>query len=313
MADATAPQVSIIIPAFNSAHLLAPTLRTVIAQTMVDWEAIVVDDCSDDDPVAVVASLGDPRIRVVRHERNGGASAARNTGLAEARGRFIAYLDADDFWLPTKLARQLAAMLDRPDPDRVFCVTSTVIRLGEGREIIRPLRGKRPDERMDEFIFVAAGFCQTSAFLVSAALARKVGGFRLLPIGEDHLFAIDLCNAGAEYLLIEEPLTIYSNEIRDGRLSHTASLEKGAVFMAAVGDTLSRKALLGYESRQLGVLALRKRPLHGLSLLVRAMAAGALSARFALFLIVRTIIPATTYHRVRATLLSRRERSARAA
>jgi glycosyltransferase involved in cell wall biosynthesis len=297
------PLISIVIPAYNSAASLPATLATVLAQTEARWEALVVDDCSTDDPAAVVAQLGDPRIRVIRHERNGGASVARNTGIAAAKGRFVAFLDADDRWMPAKLEKQLAAVLASADPDRIFCVTQTVVELDENRSILRPIRPKRPDERMDEFIFVAAGFCQTSAFFVSTALARQVGGFRTLPTGEDHLFAIDLCAAGAEYLLIEEPLTVYDNRLRDGRLSQTTSLEQGARFMAGIADTVSRKAMLGYESRYLGVLALRRNPATGLALMVRAVRAGALSPRFALFLIARTLIPGALYHRIRARLL----------
>ncbi len=298
--------VSVVIPAYRSADRLPATLRSVQAQTLLDWEAIVVDDCSPDDTAGALAAFADdPRIRLVRHAANAGASAARNTGIAEARGRFVAFLDADDAWMPAKLERQLDAVVARPDPDRVFCVTRTVVELGGGRHIVRPVRGKRPDERMDEFIFVSGGFCQTSSFLVPRALAERVR-FRPLPIGEDHLFAIDLCDAGAEYLLIDEPLAVYHNEVRPGRLSNEASLERGRRFIADTAGALSAKARTGYEARYLGADILRRSPGEGFALLTRAVASGAMPPRFAASLLVRTVVPAGAYHRVRAALLGAR-------
>lgn len=304
-----APLVSIVIPAYNSAALIGATLRSVQAQTMCDWEAIIVDDCSKDDLAGVIDGFADPRFRLIRHQVNGGASAARNTGIAAARGRFIAFLDADDLWRPDKLEKQIAAVMAQPDPDMVFCVTRMVITLGGGREILRPIRGKRPDERMDEFIFVDAGFCQTSTFLASASLVRSIGGFRSIPIGEDHLFAIDLCNAGARYLLIDEPLATYANEIRDGRLSRMTGLEDGRIFMDAVSDTLSPRAMLAYHSRYLGIWELRRSPAKGLALLARAIRARALSPRHAALLVIRSLMPANLYHWVRAIGLSLRSKA----
>ena len=107
------PRVSIITPSYNSAETIDATLASVRAQTFADWEMLVVDDCSTDDSAARVAAVAtlDPRIRLLRQAKNGGPAAARNRALAEARGDFVAFLDADDLWLPEKLARQLAFML----------------------------------------------------------------------------------------------------------------------------------------------------------------------------------------------------------
>ena len=305
-----APEVSVVIAAYNCEAYLGRTIEAVRAQTVDDWEVIVVDDCSPDDISQALAPFRqDRRIRLVRHAQNQGAAAARNTGIAEARGRFVAFLDADDDWMPTKLERQLAAMSDRPDPDRVFCVTSTIVRLDGDRHLVRPKRPKDPNERLDEFIFVSAGFCQTSSFLVSTELARKVG-WRALPIGEDHMFAIDVLEAGAEYLLIDEPLVVYDDAIRPGRLSATASLENGRIFMDAVRGTLSHKAMLGYHSRYLGSTLLRSRPVQGISVIASALRHGAISPRFAASLLVRTLVPGTMYQRIRARLLGSSNSSA---
>ena len=116
------PSVSIIIPTFNRATLLPRALDSVIAQTVSDWEIVVIDDGSTDDTSAVLgryrARLGDRLICVRQYNR--GCSAARNVGLSVARGRFAAFLDSDDEYRPVKLERQLALFDLRPDLALVF-------------------------------------------------------------------------------------------------------------------------------------------------------------------------------------------------
>jgi len=104
------PTVSIVIPAHNHAAYLGEAMRGVCRQTFEDWEAIIVDDGSTDQTGEVAAQcLQDPRIRYVRrtHQER---SAARNEGIARSSGPYIALLDADDCWLPDKLAKQVALL-----------------------------------------------------------------------------------------------------------------------------------------------------------------------------------------------------------
>jgi teichuronic acid biosynthesis glycosyltransferase TuaG len=102
--------VSIIVPAYRAAGVIPETIDSVIAQTWPQWELLVADDCSPDDTREVVArrAAGDSRIKLIALEKNGGPAAARNAALAQARGRWIAFLDSDDLWLPAKLERSLA-------------------------------------------------------------------------------------------------------------------------------------------------------------------------------------------------------------
>ncbi|MDR0220626.1 MAG: glycosyltransferase [Lachnospiraceae bacterium] len=109
--------VSIVIPVYNAEKYIAETIKSVLAQTYTDWELILVDDGSADESVARIAEvlLVVPdkvrgRIQVIRKEKNEGAAAARNAGLYLAKGRYLAFLDGDDLWLPDKLAKQLAFM-----------------------------------------------------------------------------------------------------------------------------------------------------------------------------------------------------------
>ena len=117
-----APLLSVVIPAYNGVALIGDTLADLRAQTMADFEVIVVDDRSTDATRALVASWPDPRVRLIALEVNGGPVRARNRGVAEARGRFIAGLDQDDLSRPGRFAAQIA-YLDR-NPDVVLVATA---------------------------------------------------------------------------------------------------------------------------------------------------------------------------------------------
>lgn len=106
--------VSIIVPVFNAAKYIGKTIEMVQAQSYTDWELILVDDCSKDNSCEIVETYikeypGD-RIRLIRKEKNEGAALTRNRGIEEARGRYIAFLDADDVWLSDKLRKQMEYM-----------------------------------------------------------------------------------------------------------------------------------------------------------------------------------------------------------
>lgn len=113
--------VSVIIPTFNRAYCLARTLDSVLAQTHVELQVLVIDDGSDDDTMALVQTRygHDPRIRYM-HQANRGVTGARNTGLAAATGDFVAFLDSDDTWQPWKIELQLACMRQFPDVGMVW-------------------------------------------------------------------------------------------------------------------------------------------------------------------------------------------------
>lgn len=127
------PAVSVVIPAYNRRDTLEAALRSVLAQTFQDFEIIVVDDGSDDDTVAVAAAVDDARIGILRHRQNAGPAAARNTGVQASSAPIVAFQDSDDFWLPEKLAAQLACLAD-PTVIASYCgmiVTGSPARDGE--------------------------------------------------------------------------------------------------------------------------------------------------------------------------------------
>lgn len=119
-----APRVSIVIPTHERPVLLRRALASVVAQTYEDWEAIVVDDAVSGSAELIVADY-DPRIRYMQNDGAHGGAGARNRGIREARGEYIAFLDDDDEWLPEKMSRQITA-LDAAPADVMFCATAAI-------------------------------------------------------------------------------------------------------------------------------------------------------------------------------------------
>ena len=106
------PLVSVIMPAYNSATFISEAIQSVLAQTHIHWELLIIDDASKDTTIAIVEDFQhkDARIKLFKNTSNQGAGITRNTGIKEAKGAFIAFLDADDLWLPEKLNVQLEFM-----------------------------------------------------------------------------------------------------------------------------------------------------------------------------------------------------------
>jgi glycosyltransferase involved in cell wall biosynthesis len=167
--------VSVVVPTHNRSDLLARTLRTILWQRDVDLEVLVVDDGSRDPATVaqVVADLADDRVVLVRNPVPTGVSAARNRGIATARGRWVAFCDDDDLWAPDKLALQLAAA------DRGGCgwVYSGAVKIDLQDRVIGGLPPAVPAQAMARLPRAnpVPGGC--SGVLVSRAALRKAGGF----------------------------------------------------------------------------------------------------------------------------------------
>jgi glycosyltransferase involved in cell wall biosynthesis len=107
------PKVSVVIPAYNAMTYLPETLASVLRQTFSDFEVLIVDDGSSDQIVQWASQVTDSRVKLIS-QQNQGVSAARNTGIAQAQGEYIAFIDADDLWEPTKLEKQVRCLEDNP-------------------------------------------------------------------------------------------------------------------------------------------------------------------------------------------------------
>ncbi len=102
--------VSIVMPSYNTASYIAESIESVLAQTYKNFELLIIDDASSDNTDAVVASFSDVRIKYIKNKKNFGAAESRNKALREAKGVWIAFLDSDDLWCPTKLEKQIQFM-----------------------------------------------------------------------------------------------------------------------------------------------------------------------------------------------------------
>ena len=196
-------KVSVIIPTYNSASVLPDAIASVLAQTRPVNEIIVVDDGSTDATAAVCGTMRH-RIRYIR-QANARASAARNTGISAATGDWLAFLDADDEWLPEKLALQFEALGARPQA--AFCISAASVWSTHGRrfQLVR-YDGPQETERLRAELLVRnifTGLC--SSILVRRSAIEAVGGFAAGKGCEDRRLAIDLL-AEHEIVLIDEPL-----------------------------------------------------------------------------------------------------------
>ena len=124
----TFPSISVVIPAYNRANTIRRCLDSILAQTILPLEILVVDDCSTDATYHLVESYNDPRIRCMALDKNSGAQAARNFGIKKSKGEWIAFQDSDDEWLPGKLERQIEALSERQFDPWVVVHTNALCR-----------------------------------------------------------------------------------------------------------------------------------------------------------------------------------------
>ncbi|MDS3859214.1 glycosyltransferase family A protein [Thermosynechococcaceae cyanobacterium BACA0444] len=171
------PLVSVIIPAFNAAHYLEQTLTSVIQQSLTDFEVLIIDDGSTDHTGEMVQAWveQDQRIHYF-YQANQGVSASRNYGIAQARGEFIAFLDADDLWYPDKLALQVKHLQSNPNLGVSFGRVNFLTKEGQplGQLSTSPLVNLRPRD------FLLGNPTTTSSnLLVRRATLTEIGGFDL--------------------------------------------------------------------------------------------------------------------------------------
>ena len=166
------PTVSVIIPAYNRAHLVGRAITSALAQSFKDLEIIVVDDGSMDETRELVGSFSDSLIRYLRHSENKGGSEARNTGIKAARGEYIALLDSDDEWLPQKLQSQLDILQELPPCWGGVC---TGFWLLEGTSVVE----RTPDlpRNLSNLLLAHCPLSAGSTLMVRKEILDKIGYF----------------------------------------------------------------------------------------------------------------------------------------
>lgn len=183
--------ISVVIPLYNKEKQIAKTLQTVLNQTYQNFEIVIVNDGSTDRSVDEVKKFLNSRIRLI-NQKNGGVSAARNRGIKEAKGEYLAFLDADDIWQNNYLQTQIDLICKYP-----FCgvwATDYLYRRPSGKEvntIINNLKFEGEDGLVDNYFSVASTSSPplwTSAIVLRKSIIQQIGGFPVgLPLGEDLL------------------------------------------------------------------------------------------------------------------------------
>jgi len=172
------PVVSVIIPTLNRASILPRAIGSVLAQTFSQWELIIVDDGSTDTTDEVLALYKeDPRITIYRHTENQGTSVARNTGITHSSGRYIAFLDSDDVWEPTKLEKQVD-VLERKDASVGLVYSGAKFIEADTKRVRIKHANAEGDIFLDEIAYNPIG--SPSRVMIRRQCIEKVGVFDIL-------------------------------------------------------------------------------------------------------------------------------------
>ncbi len=299
------PKFSVVVPVYNRADRILPTLESVRNQTCQDFECIVVDDGSwDGDALkAVVDGLGDPRFRYVWRE-NGGGGAARNTGIHEATGRYIALLDSDDQFLPHKLSTQ-ERVLDALTDDLVMCYSRLMVDRGVGKTWVKPPNGLRPQERVDEYIMCGAGWIQTSTMVLTAQLAKSVLFDESLPSSQDTDFAIRCATAGARFEFVPEALIIMEDRYDPKRVSKQAKYQPLLDWIERMRGThvsdRSYWAFRGWECARIASYSDRPKAIR---IFMQSIVHRPYSLKMSLIIAAQILIPQTVYQKIASAVVN---------
>jgi len=257
-------EVSVIIPTYNRRELVQRAIGTVLAQTRPVQEIIVVDDGSTDGTGQALASAFGERIRVVRQD-NAGVSSARNHGLRLARGRYLALLDSDDEWLPTKTQRQIEWLEARPDYGMALC---DVVRMDAGHHDVELFRRREllpEDGHILKWVLLQPSLVPASV-MMRREVFETVGGFdESLATGEDLDFHLRVA-ARWPIGIVEEPL-VRAMRGHDGLSSlartyddYVRVIERAAAAAQGTVDEVDRRRALAraYARNARGMVYLRR-------------------------------------------------------
>ena len=206
MSSARAAATTVTIPAYNAEATLAEAVGSALGQTFGDLEVLVVDDCSRTPAAEVLADVRDPRLRIVRHERNRGLSAARNTALAATRTPLLSQLDADDTWAPGYL-EAVRPCFDDPEVGLAY-TDSQIVRVDGTLEPYLTSHLNHPIDRFPELTEINPIAALTATMRTSAI--RSVGGYAgWLWGGQDYHLYLKLAAAGWRFAFVDRPLAFY--------------------------------------------------------------------------------------------------------
>lgn len=242
-ASRVSPLFTVVIPVFNRTALLERALKSVLDQTCQDFEIVVVDDGSSDDPGVVIRALGDTRIRLIAQEHRGG-NAARNAGIDHASGFFVALLDSDDQFLPHHLESMKALLQGRPNV--VGYAPVRAVRSPQAH-YLKPRRALASGEEMASYLLRDRGFIPTSTTALHTEIARRVRYDVRQKFAQDTDFAIRLWLTGLDFEMAEQAGAIWDDTGRHDRVSAGRKGPLLTEWLKELRPVISRKAYLGYR------------------------------------------------------------------
>lgn len=286
---------SIVIPAFNRAASIEACINSVFSQTEQDYEIIIVDDGSKDNTKEVVESITDSRIRYI-YQENGGGSKARNTGIDNAKGKYIAFLDSDDLFLPHHLAN---ALVELEKGDNVCIYTQVIVDRGDDVEFIKPHRSIREGEHISEYLMRDRGFVQTSTLVVPRHLALKSKYDELISTGQDYDFAIKLVHNGGMLKMLPKPGAIWNDQWSANRLSSKSNPKQRLDWLNRIRPLLTNKAYWA----ELGWPVARAFSQHGkrikaLNLYSQALIRGCYRPKMAIVIFLQVLLSKGAYRKM---------------
>ena len=295
----TAPFFSVVIPVFNRAGALGRAIESVRAQTFQDFEIVVVDDGSTDDPKSVIETFADPRIRFFR-QSNAGGGAARNRGIDEAKGVFTAFLDSDDVFLPHHLD-SMHALLE--GTTQVVGYARVRVDRGDGRIFLKPPRGKEPEEEMASYLLCDRGFTPTITMVLPREAAARIRFHEKLRAAEDTDFAIRLTQAGYSFRMLQEPGAVWNDSFDPGRQSSGGGdggrgAEDLRLWLEYLRPIISARAYHGGRGWAYAKQIVQQRPLAALGLYLNAVLRGCYRPSLAAVIFLQIFMGPTAYRRL---------------
>lgn len=243
------PLISVVIPLYNKESTIKHTLNSVLVQTFQDFEIVIINDGSKDKSANVVSSISDHRIRLVNQE-NGGVSAARNKGIKEAHGKYIAFLDADDEWTPKHLS-SIASLIEKYKGEASIFTTNFVRAFPSGKTYVN--RSDITTGVIDNYFKQVrkGSLINSSTACVLASLFKSVGGFKeKYSMGED----IDMWNRLARISKVaysELPTSIYHIDSTSNSRTSKINYSKDAAQDALMGVSRNPYDILNSLTRLL--------------------------------------------------------------
>lgn len=234
------PLVSVVIPVYNRSHLISKTLDSINEQSYPHLEVIVVDDCSDDSESLKfeISKYTELEIKYIRHEINKHGGASRNTGIDNATGEYIAFLDSDDLWVKDKIATCLNE-IQSSEEDVVYSKFEYV---KKDNTTVFPRRSIGDNESISDYILLNNGAIQTSTIFLNRKVTDLIRFDDSLKRFQDYDFVISLQRENIKIKFIDKSLVKMTDDDQEGRISNSYNPEPAIKWIEKVKKDISREA-----------------------------------------------------------------------